>query len=323
MFKAEELRLVQEAAQLAIWEWSPETDQLRWQPGSVELFGKPIAELTRGEHIFQCVSAADRERVMNCVRDSIATGRDYSVEFRVDLPNGELRWLASNGRPTEDKGAVRIMIGVTRDITKTKLLERKLMAQARLLDLAHEPIIVRDAEDRIAYWNNGAERLYGYSWKEAKGQRSHDLLDTSFPRNLSEIQEQLKKVGSWEGELVHRTRSGHYVHVASRWRKFDAEGSEFVLETNFDLSQHKALEVARVWEAKAKLLGEMAHEINNPLEAASGAAHILKGSCDQQSAHYIEVLEQSIQRIAEFIRRSNEVHRNVLARHFDEQNPPQ
>ncbi|MDT8068109.1 MAG: PAS domain-containing protein [Terriglobia bacterium] len=324
MFRAEELRLAQEAAQLAIWEWFVDTDELRWQPGSVELFSRPIAELTTGERFFECVSAADRERVKECVRDSVSSGKNYSVEFRVDLPGGETRWLVSNGCLAQERRPGQIMIGVSRDITDTKRREIKLRAQARLLDLAYEPILVRDPEDRIVYWNNGAELLYGYTWKEAKDRRSHELLDTKFPASLAEIESQLKATGSWEGELVHRTQSGHYIHVASRWRRFDADGSEFVLESNFDLSQRRALEIARAWEAKAKLLGEMAHEINNPLEAASGAAHILKASCDQQSAHYIEVLEQSIQRIAEFIRRSNELHRNPhLPRGLDGQRPVQ
>lgn len=310
MFKAEELRLAQETAGLAIWEWFIGSDELRFQPGSVELFGRPNAELPTGEKFFECVCADDRGRVRKCVDDCLAEGGDYSVEFRIDWPDGQTRWLVSNGRLAQDKGLGQLMIGVSRDITESKRREGKLSAQARLLDLAYEPIIVRDEEDRIVYWNKGAEQLYGYTWKEAKGQRSHDLLDTRFPRSLARIERQLRETGSWEGELVHRTQSGHHIHVASRWRKFDSNEKEFVLESNFDLSQQRALEIARAWEAKAKLLGELAHEINNPLEAASGAAHILKSSCDQQSAHYIEVLEQSIQRIAEFIRRSNEVHRN-------------
>ncbi len=311
MFKAEELRLAQETARLAIWEWFLESDELRWQPGSVELFGRPVAELTTGERLFKCVCAEDRDRVRSCVRDCLGRGGDYSIEFRVDLPSGETRWLISNGRAAQDNGLGQLIIGVSRDITESKRREGKLRAQARLLDLAYEPIIVRDEEDRIVYWNQGAEQLYGYTWKEAKGQRSHDLLDTRFPINPTEIERQLSETGSWEGELVHRTQNGHHIHVASRWRKFDSNEKEFVLESNFDLSQQRALEIARAWEAKAKLLAELAHEINNPLEAASGAAHILKSSCDQGSVHYISILEQSIQRIAEFIRRSNELHRTL------------
>ncbi len=319
MFKAEELRLVQEAAHLAIWEWVAETDELRWQPGSVELFGRPTAELTTGESFFECVAADDREKVRRCLLDSLTSRVDYSVEFRVALPGGELRWLVSNGRLVQDRGSGQIVVGVTRDITETKRRETQLRAQARLLDLAYEPILVRDSQDRIAYWNKGAERLYGYTRQEAKGKRSHDLLRTEFGQPLAEIEKELRSSGLWQGELVHCTKNGRYIHVASRWQRI-SNGEDHVLETNFDLSQQKALEVAKAWQQKAKLIGEFAHEINNPLEAATGVAHILKGSCDERSQQYVDVLEKSIKRIAEFIKRSNELHNSLrFAKELDDQ----
>ena len=309
MFKGEELRLVQEAARLAIWEWTTETDELRWQPGSVELFGRPTAELNTGEKFFACIHAEDRERVRKCVRDSLDNRIDYSVEFRVDLPKGGLRWIVSDGRIVRE-GTAQVMVGVSRDITDFKFRESKLRAQARLLDLAYEPILVRDSLDIVVYWNKGAERLYGYSWQEAKGQRSHDLLQTKFPQDLREIESEIRASGTWEGELVHRTKDHRSVHVASRWQLVSYEG-DFVLETNFDLSQHRALEIARMWQEKANLISELAHQINNPLEAATGVAHILRSSCDRQSQQYVEVLEESIRRIADFIKKSNELHNSA------------
>jgi PAS domain S-box-containing protein len=74
---------------------------------------------------------------------------------------------------------------VSQDITEEKRREEKLRAQARLLDLAYEPILVRDSKDSITYWNDGAQRLYGYAWQEAKGQVYHDLLRTQFPHDLA------------------------------------------------------------------------------------------------------------------------------------------
>lgn len=101
--------------------------------------------------------------------------------------------------------------------------------------LAYEPILARDANDRITYWNHGAERFYGYTWRQAKGQNSHELLCTKFPEPLHEIQSILKKRGFWEGELIHCTKDNRLIHVLSRWQKFSNDGMS-ILETSFDLS---------------------------------------------------------------------------------------
>ena len=42
-------------------------------------------------------------------------------------------------------------------------------SEARLLDLSSEAIFIRDTQDRITYWNGGAEALYGWSREEALG----------------------------------------------------------------------------------------------------------------------------------------------------------
>ena len=49
-----------------------------------------------------------------------------------------------------------------------------LRRQALLLDMANDTIFIRDGDDRITYWNQGAERLYGWSKEEAsRTSRSH------------------------------------------------------------------------------------------------------------------------------------------------------
>ena len=59
-----------------------------------------------------------------------------------------------------------------------------LRGQARLLDLTHDTIFVRDMNDVITYWNRGAEELYG--WSRERGDRqghpsaSQDGLSDAF-----------------------------------------------------------------------------------------------------------------------------------------------
>jgi PAS domain S-box-containing protein len=132
------------------------------------------------------------------------------------------------------------------DLRERKAQERALAEQARLLDLSNDAIIVRDAEDRITYWNNGAEKIYGYTREEALGQVTHTLLKTEHPERLSKINEKLLRDNHWEGELIHARRDGKRLTMFSRWSlDRDAEGNRaFVLETNNDITQRKQVEAA-------------------------------------------------------------------------------
>jgi PAS domain S-box-containing protein len=98
--------------------------------------------------------------------------------------------------------------------------------------------------DVIAYWNRGAELLYGWPSKEAIGKVSHELLRTVFPASLEEIEVALLATDRWEGELSHTKQDGTTVTVASRWSlQRDARGRPVaILETNNDITERKRAE---------------------------------------------------------------------------------
>lgn len=128
---------------------------------------------------------------------------------------------------------------IARDITQQKEREEISTRQAQLLDEAYEPILVRDHRDRIVYWNKGAERLYGWTAAEVRGRVSHEVLESSFPEPLEEINGKLERDGHWEGELLHRTRAGDRVMVLSRWIRETGVAESQVLETNVDISERQ------------------------------------------------------------------------------------
>lgn len=48
-----------------------------------------------------------------------------------------------------------------------KHTEEALAQKARLIDLSSDAILLRDASDRITFWNDGASAIYGYSRGQA------------------------------------------------------------------------------------------------------------------------------------------------------------
>jgi diguanylate cyclase (GGDEF)-like protein/PAS domain S-box-containing protein len=143
---------------------------------------------------------------------------------------------------------------------RTKALEQQTTAvteQAALLDLAHDAITVRDMENRILFWNRGAEKMYGWPATIAVGSLSLDLLKTEFTQPLAELDAILHRDNHWEGEAVHYTRDGTRLNVHCRWAlQRDGSGKPVaVLSIIHDISDRKRAEEAlRASEEKTRLL---------------------------------------------------------------------
>src|SRR5687767_2304256 len=101
------------------------------------------------------------------------------------------------------------------NITEDKWAEEALRQQVAMLNLA--PILARHLDDKITYWKQGMEELYGWSRVEALDRVVHELLQTRFPQPLQEIRAELWAAGYWKGELIHTRQDGRQVVVASRW----------------------------------------------------------------------------------------------------------
>jgi len=156
------------------------------------------------------------------------------VPAALELP-GTKRWIDANA-------ALEKEVRDRRDLEHAlRASETAYREQAELLDLTHDAIFVRDIEGKITYWNRSAEQLYGWPKDEARGKKSHELLDTMFPKPLEEIEREVYQRGSWEGDLVHRRYDGGQIIVSSRWAlKRGPDGNPAaILETNRDISQRK------------------------------------------------------------------------------------
>lgn len=147
-------------------------------------------------------------------------------------------------------------IGVTTVLSvKNKVSTTSLASQAALLDLTHDAILVRDANEIVIYWSRGAEELYGWSKAEALGQNILALLNTQFPTDRQAIVAQVLATGRWDGELRHSRKDGTHVVVASRWALLrDSRGRPVAtMATNTDITERKRSE-EQLALARAELL---------------------------------------------------------------------
>ncbi|WP_461512449.1 PAS domain-containing sensor histidine kinase [Rhizobium mongolense] len=120
-----------------------------------------------------------------------------------------------------------------------------LAEQARLLELSHDTVIIRDSNDDIIYWNEGAQALYGWSRDEALGRSCDGLLHSDFP--VEEVRSALEQEGHWSGELTRARRDGTRIVLASRWLlRRDPEGNAIgVIESSADVTEQKRADAER------------------------------------------------------------------------------
>jgi len=218
---------------------------MSWNPGAEKIFGYSAAEAV-GQPMLMLFppERVDEEKEI-LTRISRGMSVDHFDTVRVHK-DGKLIDVSITLSPISDgKGKIIGASKVARDVTERKRAEASLARQARLLNVSFDAILLWELEGPIIYWNEGAQEMYGFPPGEAIGRQSHDLLCTYHPQGVESFKIQLKQIGTWSGELHHRTRTGTQIIVESRMRLVrEANGQQIVFETNRDITERKRNEEA-------------------------------------------------------------------------------
>jgi PAS domain S-box-containing protein len=219
-----------------------------WNSGAARITGYTTEEIL-GRHvsIFYPTIGEYERHAQESLEKAALTGRSEEEALRV-RKDGSTFW--ANAVITslyDEKKQLNGYSKVMRDISARKQSEEELRKQAKLLDLAHDAIIVRNLQANIVFWNHGAEQMYGWSAKEAIGQQVHTLLQTVFPVSLEAVEGTVRSQGEWEGELRHTTRAGAEMVVTSRMSlQRDEQGKHVAtMEINRDITDRKQAEKNR------------------------------------------------------------------------------
>jgi C4-dicarboxylate-specific signal transduction histidine kinase len=110
--------LAAQAAELSLWNWDFSRDQFWGTGSSWRPRGTPAEAAIGFRQTLEAVHPADREAFERAVRHTIASGEDLDVECRVVRPAGDVRWIVSRGRTSDQR-----LLGVTLDVTDRRLAE--------------------------------------------------------------------------------------------------------------------------------------------------------------------------------------------------------
>lgn len=188
--------------------------------------------------------------------------------------------------------------------------EQKNREQAALLDVTTDAILVRDLENKIIFWNRSAEVLYGWKVEEALGKDANQLLYAEpVLIDLQQIQIDVLKSGSWQGELRKVDKSGKEIIVESRWAlvRDEKDQPKSILSVDTDITQKKLLETqflrAQRMESIGTLASGIAHDLNNVLAPILMSVQLLKLKiADDRSQQMLTIVEKNAVRGAELVK---------------------
>lgn len=130
-------RLVADIAQVGVWEWDLDTDDVIWNEWHERMMGfeADVPRRTFDDWAMR-VHPHDLADALASLRSAVETGEMYEAVYRVVLPNGELRLLQGRGQCLPDDP--RRMTGVTVDLTPGARASAQQAALQRLAETASD-----------------------------------------------------------------------------------------------------------------------------------------------------------------------------------------
>lgn len=308
----QQLRTALEAAHMGTWNWNILTGKIAWSENFHRFLGIGINGFDGNYQSFiKMIHPEDCDRVLQRVQRVLQEGENYKDEFRIILPNGNVRWLASIGHTSYDETGRPVgMTGLDLDISDRKNVELALLEErnciSAILETANALIAVLDDQGKFIRFNRACEQLTGYSLADVQGKCIWDLF--LIPEEVEPIQAIIQELQS--GQFPNETETYWIARDGSRhlisWFNtviLDADGLvKQIISIGIDITDRKRAEDMRRELEREQALSELrlrffsmaSHEFRTPLSTILLTAQILESSAHGWSE---EKLQRNLQRI--------------------------
>jgi PAS domain S-box-containing protein len=237
---------------------------LEFNPAAQEIFGYHRTEVLGRQMSQLIIPPRFRERHRIGLAKYLETGEGPVLGKRI-----ELMGMRADGTefPVEltittiATGEQPFFTGFVRDITQRKVAEAQIAYQAYLLENVNDAVIGSDENSIIRFWNQGAERMFGWKAEEAIGHPGREILRSEFIGTDREtVFKILAAQSRWKGEaiLYHKDGTPVITEVSSITLR-DVNGMiTGYVSVNRDIAERKqAEEKIRQQNQRLKVLREI------------------------------------------------------------------
>ncbi len=251
---------------LGSWEWDAAKDQFTCSDSLFAIMGLPVGGLNGSIHaFFGRAHPDDRHRLESVFKSAVSNHRPFVFEARMLRPDGEIRFLRSQGEVIQQTDLTVRVFGHCQDVTLQKQAEEALALAASLVSASDDAIIGKTLDGTIFSWNRGAERMFGYRATEAIGRSMAMLIPPDRRDEESQLLQRVKHGRSLvQIETVRLRKDGRAIEVqltASPVRGKDGrvKGASVVVR---DISEVKRLEalVLEISEREQRRIGQDIHD---------------------------------------------------------------
>ncbi len=129
----ERLNETQQLALLGSWEWDLINNSLWWSEETYRIFGAQPGDKTALGKFISAIHHDDRQMVHGLTEEAVAQGLPLELNYRIELPNGEIRFVYEKSRPIfNDSKRVVKRVGSVQDVTeqkKAEIVRKKLISE--------------------------------------------------------------------------------------------------------------------------------------------------------------------------------------------------
>jgi PAS domain S-box-containing protein len=253
----ERIELALKGADLAAWDWNIETGQVFFNARWAEMRGYSADAVTpRVDSWSAGIHPEDLARVQQALDDHFAGRKpEYECEFRVQTKSGSWIWILDRGKvfTRNSQGQPMRMLGTELDITTRKQADIELRLAHKMtsgiLSISADAIVSIDEHQRITMFNEGAEKIFGYTKAEATGAPLDILLPERFRTNHRQKVETFaagpntaKRMGARNMELFGRRKNGDEFPAEAAISKLEVGGHKILTATVRDVTEQRRAE---------------------------------------------------------------------------------